>query len=98
VDSDPYLTGASFDPTTDIILGARSDLNVNRYYGNNNPDDGLLDEVRFYSSTLSADDIAAIYENSLQKYVCSEHPAGDHNGDCAVDLFDYTFLATFWIR
>ena len=44
----------AFNPTTDIYLGARQDLNADRLYG------GLLDNVRIFDSVLSDTDIAAL--------------------------------------
>ncbi|MCP4708394.1 MAG: LamG domain-containing protein, partial [Planctomycetes bacterium] len=52
VGADTNLTGSSFDPATEIYLGGREDLNANRFYGNTDIDDGLMDEVRLYSSCL----------------------------------------------
>ncbi len=61
VGSDPNLKGASFNPSTDIYIGARCDLNADRFYGNPSTDDGLLDDVRIYDEVLSADDIDGLY-------------------------------------
>lgn len=46
--------GDAFDPTTELYLGARQDLNIDRLYG------GLLDEVRIYDYVLSAEEITEI--------------------------------------
>ena len=91
------LKGASFDPDTAIYWGGREDLNAYRFYGNVAVDDGLLDEVRLYRGCLSSEDVKLIYGNLMQKYACRENPPGDVNGDCKVNLFDYSYLASFWI-
>ncbi|MFK8026611.1 MAG: LamG-like jellyroll fold domain-containing protein [Gammaproteobacteria bacterium] len=46
--------GDDFDPTTNLYLGSRQDLNSGRYYG------GLLDNVRIYEFALSAEEVADI--------------------------------------
>ena len=45
--------GDAFNPTTDLYLGARQDLSVDRMYG------GSLDEVRIYDYALSASEVSA---------------------------------------
>jgi len=51
--------GGEFDPATDIFLGARQDLNVDRLYG------GSLDEVFIDDRALSAVEIANRYAESI---------------------------------
>ena len=97
VGANANLKGAAFDPDTDIYLGGREDLNTYRFYGNGDIDDGLLYEVRLYRSCLSSEDVKLIYGNLIQKYVCQVNPPGDFNGDCKVDLSDYSYLASYWI-
>ena len=66
VKSDSNFKGASFNPTTDIYISAREDLDGNRFYGNSDPNEGLLDDYRFYSTALSATDVNDIYEEATR--------------------------------
>ena len=52
--SDGTLGGDAFDPTTDIYLGGREDLNVDRFFG------GGLDSVQIFDRRLSAAEVTAI--------------------------------------
>ena len=51
------LGGNGYNPTTNIFLGARSDLNVNRFLG------GQMDEFRILNVPRSADWVATEYNN-----------------------------------
>jgi len=51
------LGGNAYNPTTNIFLGARSDLNVNRFLG------GQMDEFRILNVPRSADWVATEYNN-----------------------------------
>jgi hypothetical protein len=53
--------GQSYDPITNIFLGARSDLNANRYWG------GELDEFRLMNDTISQFWIQTEYNNVVQQ-------------------------------
>jgi hypothetical protein len=58
--TDPNVKGASMDPTGDIYVGARNDLNVDRFYGNPSIDDGLVDDLRLYNRVLSSTEVATL--------------------------------------
>ena len=51
--------GAAFNPITDIYLGAREDLNVDRLFGGN------LDSVYIFNRALNATEIKNIYEQGV---------------------------------
>jgi len=50
--------GDAFDPSTNLYLGARQDLNIDRMYG------GLMDDVRIYDYALSASEVSALSAGS----------------------------------
>ena len=50
--------GDDFNPTTDLFLGARQDLNAGRLYG------GSLDEVRIYDKALTAGEVADLADGA----------------------------------
>ena len=52
---------------------------------------GSLDDFRIYNKALSADEVKALYEKLCPK------PAGDLNGDCQVDFFDFAVLADSYV-
>ena len=52
---------------------------------------GSLDDLRIYNKALSADEVKALYEKLCPK------PAGDLNGDCQVDFFDFAVLADSYV-
>lgn len=52
-----FLGGNSYDPTTNIYIGCRSDLNSTRFYG------GKIDEFRILSEPKSASWIATEFNN-----------------------------------
>ena len=65
IDENPLLTntaikGASLNPSTDIYIGGRCDLNIGRYYGNTSVDDGLIDDVRLYNRVLSPSEVTTL--------------------------------------
>ncbi|MHC4397462.1 MAG: DNRLRE domain-containing protein, partial [Planctomycetota bacterium] len=64
-DPDPNIKGASMNPTSSIYIGARNDLNVDRYYGNSSTNDGLLDDVRLYDRALSQGDISSLFTGGI---------------------------------
>jgi len=94
--SHPDIKGAAFNPDSDIYVGGRCDLDVDRFYGNLDANDGLLDDLRIYDYALSSGEIMAIYSDS--QFVCSEIPAGDYNEDCKVDLADFAILSSSWLE
>jgi Concanavalin A-like lectin/glucanases superfamily len=51
--------GDAFNPATDIYIGAREDLNVDRHFG------GLIDGVYIFNRTLSAAEILNIYNQGI---------------------------------
>ncbi|MHC4737394.1 MAG: LamG-like jellyroll fold domain-containing protein, partial [Planctomycetota bacterium] len=63
--TDPNLKGASMNPASSIYIGARNDLDPNRYYGNSSSDDGLLDDVRLYDRALSQSDVSNLYSGDI---------------------------------
>ncbi|MCK4628041.1 MAG: hypothetical protein KAT56_03500 [Sedimentisphaerales bacterium] len=93
--SHPDIKGAAFNPDSDIYVGGRCDLDVDRFYGNLDANDGLLDDLRIYDYAMSLGEIMAIYSNS--QFVCSEIPDGDYNEDCKVDLLDFAILSSSWL-
>jgi len=103
IGADTGIKDTSFNPDTDIYIGARCDLNSNRFFGNSSADDGLLDDVRIYSYALSAEQIQLVYGGSTlpppePESICPQEPAGDINGDCKVNLSDYAILASHWLE
>jgi Concanavalin A-like lectin/glucanases superfamily/Right handed beta helix region len=60
--------------------------------------DGIIDDVRIYDVALTDEMIDQLY-NGLTPgtLLCSEYPATDLNGDCAVDIQDLTILADNWL-
>lgn len=52
-----FQGGQTYNPTTDIYLGTRADLNTTRYFG------GMLDEVRIYNNSISGSYIRTTYNN-----------------------------------
>jgi len=66
IDANSVLTntaikGAALNPATAIHIGARCDLNADRYFGNPSIDDGILDDVRLYNRVLNQTDVDDIY-------------------------------------
>ena len=47
--------GDAFDPTTDLFLGARQDLDSDRRFG------GLLDSIKLFDKTLTASEVADVH-------------------------------------
>jgi hypothetical protein len=58
--SDPAFKGASLNPSTDIYLGGRCDLNSGRFYGNPSVDEGLIDDVRLYNRVLTPAEVTTL--------------------------------------
>jgi len=107
IDDESVLTnggikGASFNPATDLYLGARQDLNPDRHYGSPAADDGLLDDVRLYNYALTPDDVDLLYQGSEpcepSGFICVEKPDGDLNDDCKVNFLDFQILAADWLE
>jgi hypothetical protein len=59
---------------------------------------GLVDEARIYNYALNPYQIAQLYVDVKPGIsVCIEHPSGDINGDCKVNLMDFAELARIWM-
>ena len=57
--ADATRGGDAFDPVTDLHLGGRHDLNLDRMYG------GSLDSVQVFDRALSADDISDTHSGGI---------------------------------
>jgi hypothetical protein len=69
--------GDSFNPSTDIYLGGREDLNPDRHFN------GETDEVRIYNRALSIDEIQVLY--TLGNLYCQCSDGLDNDGDGLTD-------------
>ncbi|HAS45987.1 MAG TPA: hypothetical protein DCS93_36225 [Microscillaceae bacterium] len=82
-----FQGGQTFDPTSNIFLGARSDLNTTRFYG------GMLDELRISSTNRSADFILTEYRNQSSPNtfysIGSENNTGDACSALPSELLDF---------
>jgi len=74
--SDAALGGDSFNPTTNIFLAARQDLDANRFYG------GRIDDVRLYSRAL---DLAEIQQLAKGAGLKGHWKLDDGAGTTALD-------------
>ncbi len=78
--------------TADVWIGNVRTGSNNRLYN------GLMDDVRIYNYALTREDVAQMYYDVTGQTVCMYGiPAGDVNGDCAVDLEDIIIMASEWL-
>ena len=56
---------------------------------------GYLDEVRFYDGALSQSEILALI--AADGGTCATREAGDIDGDCEFNLYDFVLLASEWL-
>jgi len=99
--TNPAIKGASLNPGTDIYLGGRCDLNVDRFYGNPSSDDGLLDDVRIYSRALSASEVTILAGGQGEVYFPLTSAANLYDDEPVnekkVNFRDYGILADGWL-
>ena len=99
--TNPAIKGASLNPSTDIYLGGRCDLNVDRFYGNPSDDDGLLDDVRIYSRALTASEVTILAGGQGEVYFPLTSAANLYDGEPVnekrVNFRDYGILADGWL-
>ncbi|MHC4739582.1 MAG: LamG domain-containing protein [Planctomycetota bacterium] len=99
--TNPAIKGASLNPSTDIYLGGRCDLNVDRFYGNPSSDDGLLDDVRIYSRALSESEVTILAGGQGEVYFPLTSAANLYDGEPVnerrVNFRDYAILAAGWL-
>ena len=115
-----YLDGASLGTTTaggvfetfgdwlyDVVIGARNNRGTADGFFT-----GLIDEVKVYNYTLTADDVAVAYEGYTGLDTCVHPPALDFTGpgpddsdedgvfdkDCVVDMYDFAYFASSWLE
>jgi hypothetical protein len=78
--------------TADVWIGNTRVGSNNRLYN------GLMDDVRIYNYALTREDIAQMYYDVTGQRACMYgRPAGDVNGDCALDLEDIMIMASEWL-
>ena len=79
-----------FDPPTDINIGRRVDAAATRYYGGDDIDQGLLDEMVLFDFTLTEDQVQTLYEARLLPEQGVDPPleAGDADQDFDFDQLD----------
>ena len=99
--TNPAIKGASLNPSTDIYLGGRCDLNVDRFYGNPSADDGLLDDVRIYSRALTASEVTILAGGQGEVYFPLTSTANLYDGEPVnekrVNFRDYAVLSEGWL-
>ena len=79
----------AFDPPTDLYLGGRSDVNSARFYGSDDPDQGLLDEVVIFDYPLSSTNVSDLYAARLQEEASNPRlQPGDADQDLDFDQLD----------
>ncbi|OHB52253.1 MAG: hypothetical protein A2Y10_06190 [Planctomycetes bacterium GWF2_41_51] len=59
---------------------------------------GAIDEVRLYTSTLSAVEIGQLYAAGNESICLDEYPVGDLNKDCEVNFKDIALMADNWLH
>ncbi|MCD6394682.1 MAG: hypothetical protein J7M40_14410 [Planctomycetes bacterium] len=69
--------------------------------------DGLIDDVRIYNYKLTDEQIASLYVDWVDTYLCdgggldglsTEAAPFDVNGDCTIDLADFAAAAAVWLE
>lgn len=75
--------GDPLDPSGDIFIAGRSDLNTDRFYGVPGEDNGLLDELLIFDYVLAPSDIEELYLSPVSLL------AGDFDEDGDVDGNDF---------
>jgi hypothetical protein len=81
--------GSVFNPSSSLLLGATSYRSPARFFGSDDPDQGLLDEVVIFNRTLSATDVASLYASRLDDEGASPQlQAGDADQDLDFDQLD----------
>ena len=66
--------GDTYNPTTDIYVGGRSDLNVDRFYN------GSIDELMIFNMSLNITQITNIYNNQSERFTAKgEHTLRQFN-------------------
>ncbi|MBN2209849.1 MAG: LamG domain-containing protein [Sedimentisphaerales bacterium] len=76
-----------------LMVGARNNNGVVENFL-----DGKIDDLRVYSQSLSAVQVATLY-TALQpgETICAEVLPADINGDCVVDFVDFSLFTTDWL-
>ncbi|AQT68060.1 Laminin G domain protein [Anaerohalosphaera lusitana] len=62
-----------------------------------NPFNGLLDELKVYNYSMTAEQIAEVYYQYTGIATCVNPPAMDLTGDCVVDIADMAEFAGSWL-
>jgi hypothetical protein len=78
------------DPLTEINIGRRVDAHATRYYGGDDIDQGLLDEVVLFDFPLTEEQVLVLYEARLlpEQGVKPVLQAGDADQDFDFDQLD----------
>ena len=58
--------------------------------------EGMMDDMYIFNYGITDDDVADMYA-AVEGDFCRERPAYDLTGDCKVDLFDLSYLASYWL-
>ena len=103
VDSNPTFIAGLYNPPSDIYIAGRSSLAPARHFGNSNPNDGLIDDVRLYNVPLYPSEIASVHAGFLNapllpQTICDVYPLGDLNEDGKINLRDFAILALNWAK
>ncbi len=63
------VTGSRFNPEGTLRLGTRSDLSQGRFFGNEDPESGRIDDVTIHNRSLPGEEITAIFEGEAPQPV-----------------------------
>lgn len=81
--------GSVYNPSSDLYFGAVANLNPTRFFGSEDPDQGLLDEVMIFNHALTATDVANLYASRLEDAgTIPQLQAGDADQDLDFDQLD----------
>ena len=58
--------------------------------------EGMMDDMQIFNYGVTEDDVADMYSAVVGDY-CRFKPALDYTNDCIVDVYDLSYLASFWL-
>ncbi len=57
---------------------------------------GMMDDMHIYNYAITDDDVADMYA-AVEGDFCRERPEYDLTGDCKVDVYDLSYLVSYWL-
>lgn len=85
-----YAVTLNTDNGANFVLG-RYNNDVNRFQG-------YIDDFRLYNYALTPEEAVGLYQGVYPGSICYKALTGDLDGDCAVDLNDFSLFAAEWAK